>query len=991
MNKYFASIIFILITSLNVLGQTSSSIKGQVKDDATGETIIGASIQYADGKGTVTDIDGNYQLKLPDGEYTITMTYVGYAPQKQKVKVEGKSLTVNFVAKGTVLTTVEIVSDIAVDRKTPVAVSTISTLKLKEELAGRDLPMLLNSTPGVYATQSGGGAGDARITIRGFDQRNIAVLVDGIPVNDMENGQVYWSNWGGLGTITRNVQVQRGLGASKLAISSVGGTMNTITKGIDDKAGISVQEDIGSFNYVKQTLAFNTGRLKYGWGVTGAVSKETSNGYADQTWNKATSYFIKVEKSLGKHLISACTNGAPQSHGQRSSLMPAATLNRDYAIKHGGDTAIYQANSTLTTKERGQSYNSDWGYAGTGIINTAVNKFYKPLYSLRDYWNVNDKLYISTVAYASFATGGGTSNYPSLGTLQYRDTSNGQWDYTTIFNKNTGKIPGTTAIDKTYDSTLNKSTNITRIAENNHKWYGVLTSANYKIGKYLNYTGGVDLRTYTGYHYSKVYNLIGGDYYIDQGNKSLPYFSVKDPVTNKVTFPNAYNAVKKVGDKIIRDYEGHVTWAGVFNQLEFKKGNWSAFVTATVSQTGYKRVDNFARKDLHLSDTIATTLIANGDTAYYDANHQLVLSSAVTSGPNKHYIAKVDGDTTILTYKKEIRKLYKANRYTIDSKETQTAMIDWKYFIGYVVKGGINYNITEHMNVFTNFGQISKVQSFSNVYDLNNRPVLGVKNQKITTVELGYSLRFQKLAVNVNGYYTNWLNKPLDFPGTINIGDAQYSYNINGLTAIHKGFEMDFSYKVHPRITVEGTLSLADWRYNSGDSVRVYDQNGYKVGTLYYDAKGVHVGNAAQTQIGGNARWQLTNKLWIKGQYIYYDRNYADFNPTQLSDSRLNTNTNTLEPLADNQGKPLDNRRRESWKMPSYGTIDLHAGYSFKFEKANFTVMLHVLNVLNNVYISDASNAYFTNKLGNYNSDINSAGVFYGLPRRFNASIRLDF
>ena len=83
------------------------------------------------------------------------------------------------------------------DRKTPVAFSTIPLKKINEELASQDIPLVLNSTPGVYATQQGGGDGDARITIRGFNQRNVAVMIDGIPVNDMENGWVYWSNWFG--------------------------------------------------------------------------------------------------------------------------------------------------------------------------------------------------------------------------------------------------------------------------------------------------------------------------------------------------------------------------------------------------------------------------------------------------------------------------------------------------------------------------------------------------------------------------------------------------------------------------------------------------------------------------------------------------------------------------------------------------------------------------------------------------------------------------
>ena len=56
----------------------------------------------------------------------------------------------------------------------------------------------MNKTPGVYATKQGGGYGDSRISLRGFDQRNTSFLINGQPVNDMENGWVYWSNWQGV-------------------------------------------------------------------------------------------------------------------------------------------------------------------------------------------------------------------------------------------------------------------------------------------------------------------------------------------------------------------------------------------------------------------------------------------------------------------------------------------------------------------------------------------------------------------------------------------------------------------------------------------------------------------------------------------------------------------------------------------------------------------------------------------------------------------------
>ena len=147
-------------------------------------------------------------------------------------------------------------ADVVISRKTPVAFTNVLPAQIQEELAGRDLPLVLNTTPGVYATQQGGGDGDARVTIRGFDQTNLAVMVDGVPMNDMENGWVYWSNWAGIGSQVRTTQVQRGSGASKLAIPSVGGTINILTGGDESANGaLTYQSEVGSFGYFRNSLS----------------------------------------------------------------------------------------------------------------------------------------------------------------------------------------------------------------------------------------------------------------------------------------------------------------------------------------------------------------------------------------------------------------------------------------------------------------------------------------------------------------------------------------------------------------------------------------------------------------------------------------------------------------------------------------------------------------------------------------------------------------
>ena len=134
-----------------------------------------------------------------------------------------------------------------------------SALKLRKEF-----PELLKSTPGVYATKQGGGFGDSRISIRGFDDDNLGVLINGIPVNDMENGRIYWSNWAGLTDVAGQVQVQRGLGASKVAIPSVGGTINIVSRATDAQKGGSVYLGTGNDGFQKQQLIMSSGLMDNG-------------------------------------------------------------------------------------------------------------------------------------------------------------------------------------------------------------------------------------------------------------------------------------------------------------------------------------------------------------------------------------------------------------------------------------------------------------------------------------------------------------------------------------------------------------------------------------------------------------------------------------------------------------------------------------------------------------------------------------------------------
>src|SRR6056300_585465 len=137
------------------------------------------------------------------------------------------------------------VIDIAKVRETPIAVSTITPAEITLKTGNLEFPEIMNNTPGVYATKQGGGYGDSRLSLRGFDQRNTSFLINGQPVNDMENGWVYWSNWQGLTDVASGIQIQRGLGASRLAVPSVGGTVSIFTKAAQKSEGGKVIQMVG--------------------------------------------------------------------------------------------------------------------------------------------------------------------------------------------------------------------------------------------------------------------------------------------------------------------------------------------------------------------------------------------------------------------------------------------------------------------------------------------------------------------------------------------------------------------------------------------------------------------------------------------------------------------------------------------------------------------------------------------------------------------------
>lgn len=875
-------------------------IKGTVKDRISGELLDNAMVT-AKNVSAISDKLGNFILKVPMGEYQIVAKLEGYESDTIFVQADKNLITGVFFELENLsssMQAVQIVASVAKDRKTPIAYSNLTGKEIQERLGSADMPMLLNNTPGVYATQQGGGAGDARITIRGFNQRNIAVMIDGIPVNDMENGWVYWSNWFGLSGVTALTQVQRGLGSSRIANPAVGGTMNIITKGISQKQQISAGMEFGDSRYQSYNLDYSSGKLPGNWGFILSLTKRSSDGYVDYLYDDMYAYFFKIEKQWGtKHALSLTAMGAPQSHGQRAFKARLSLYDQALAKSLDMDTLV--GGMKLN---QGRKYNQHWGILNrsknvdqnTGELlpegqhenlNERVNEFHKPQVYLKYDYKPNKKWFSNTTAYVSIGTGGGSR----AELVRQSSSVYGTYDFQSVWNQNIN-LGFVSSVDPAYSNTEFKSSGILSLSANNHKWYGLLNTTQYKINNYYTITGGLDLRAYVGEHYKEVYDLLGGDYFIPDVNEKNPNYKS--------------NHMYRLGDKFNYHNDGVINWAGGFMELEYSKHQFSAFGNISYSNTQYQRVDYF----------------------------------------------KLDGQ----------------------SNPQETEKIG---FNGYTSKAGANYNFSPRLNVFINTGYLNRPTRFNNVFDNRNTIIKDAKNEIVLAVEGGLGYKRKRIAINLNAYYTNWANRPVDFRPSFEDAEGNvYSYNINGLKARHMGLELQTAIKAGDGITMEFSFSLGDWIWQSGSNATIRDDAGDSIGQFNFDATGVHVGDAAQNQIAGLIRWEPT---YLKGayfslQYVNFGKHFADFEPIALQGSWAG---------------------RESFLLPNYWYMNFSAGYTINI-KNSVKVRIYglVSNITDNLYVSDAQHRSLSAN-GDANAVFNRKNleVFVSPGIRYSSGLKVMF
>jgi len=393
-------LVIVLILSTAICFAQTGKIAGKISIMGSGESIQGASVFLEDSKtGTYTKSNGTYiLLNVSVGEHTVYASFMGYGKVSQTILVKDNlTAVVNFELERSAIEIegVSVSANRAVVRETPVSFTDVSEEIIKEKYTTGDMPQMLDDIPGLFSTTSG--MGEAEITMRGFDAQKIQILINGIPVNDPESQVVYWSNWTGLSSNVKSVQVQRGAGASLYGSGAFGGSVNIETMGSANNSEFTIRNSTGYYstdgksanelgemkdytpiNY-NASIKYSSGELfndKFKFDVS--VERKAGNYYVRGTEYDGWSFGLELENKLVNHVLNTSIIYAPQKHNQaRSTYDPelGKILGREFNFT-----------------------NHKW----------QENKYLKPQISIRDRWAFSPNSYLMTNLFFTTGEGGGS-------------------------------------------------------------------------------------------------------------------------------------------------------------------------------------------------------------------------------------------------------------------------------------------------------------------------------------------------------------------------------------------------------------------------------------------------------------------------------------------------------------------------------------------------------------------------------------------------------
>lgn len=286
----------------------------------------------------------------------------------------------------------------------PVPFSEISRAELKDRYTAQDMPALIADLPSAFFySDNGNGIGYSYVKMRGFDQRRIAVMINGIPQNDPEDHNVYWIDVPDAASNMQSIQVQRGAGLINYGAAAIGGSINLTTTNFTDSRFIRVSSGIGYQQFgANSTTILAPITSKFGLEVSsgltgkyafyGRLSRINSDGYRANSWAELNSFFLSAARFDEDVTTQINVFGGPIADGLAYNGLPKQYIT-DLNLRRSNFNAF------------------DYDSTGTNLAYTStrraqeIENFSQPHYEMLNDWFISENLTLKSALFYYTGTG----------------------------------------------------------------------------------------------------------------------------------------------------------------------------------------------------------------------------------------------------------------------------------------------------------------------------------------------------------------------------------------------------------------------------------------------------------------------------------------------------------------------------------------------------------------------------------------------------------
>ncbi len=920
------------------------SLKGQVQDENTQKPLAGVSVivQYTN-KGGISDAQGFFQIDgLKAGEQVLLFELEDYQNYEQEVVVKANEENdigiVNITA-----------GQDETESQDFIPVITINDDQFSEQdNAAQTVSGLLSASRDVFVNAAAFNLGAARFRIRGYDSNYTGVFMNGIPMNELENGRTFWSAWGGLNDVFRNRSFSDGINATDFTFGGVGGASHIDTRASQQRRGLRFSYAQASRSYTNRAMAtYNTGMQSNGWALSLSASRRwAQEGYVPGSFYDAYSYFLSVDKKIAKeHLVNFTLFGAPTKRGRSSA----------------GTQEVYDLAGT-------NYYNSYWGYQSGEVRNSRVANAHQPVLMLRHDWKINASEKLTTSVSYQFGRNGSTAldwydapeprpdyyrHLPSAA-RNYINTEDSlaivnaflndpnllQVDWHSMYNINRGNLETIENVNGSGESLTGLRSQYI-IEERRFDSREANASMIYEniMNKVLTFHAGAGLQYYRGENYKIVNDLLGGDFYLD-----IDKFIERDnpgSTTLSQSDLDTPNRIVRVGDRFGYDYDPNVRKAYAWTQASFSFPKMDAFIAGDFSSTGFWRTGN----------------IRNG------------------KFPNSSLGAS-----------------------------------DLEVFFNFGAKAGLTYKVDGRNYISANALVRTRAPFFRQVFTsprTRNEIVPDLVSEKITAGELVYNYRSPYLKAKASAYYTLFedqteikaffIDEDIDVPisdaASQTISGGFVNYLLRGIDKQHFGVELAAEARLFGGLSLSAVAALGQYTFTSRPTADIYLDNSSLLlvedRTVY--AKNFYVPNTPQTAYSATLKYEGKQYWFANLSFNYFDDIWIDFNPNRRTDAAVSLDERGIDRVA--QGSKLWNDIIFQEKAPSGYTLDFFAGKSFKLGSNYFlNLTASVNNILDNqnLIIGGFEQGRFDFDEKNVEVFPNRYYYMYGLNYFLNATFRIN-